>query len=111
MKKEIDDIIVRRKKYRDPDFSAKMLAEELGISVFSLARVLKKEYGMAYADLVLGLRVKEAMRHLRNPKKAGLLVEEIGILVGFKNKWSFFQAFRKYGGMTPGEWKEMWRKL
>lgn len=109
MKSRIDDIIVKGKRYRDPEYSAEKLAGELGVSVYQLARGLRKEYGMTYADLVLGLRVKEAKKHLRNPKKAGLLVEEVGLLVGFKNKWSFFMAFRKYAGMTPGEWKEMGR--
>lgn len=105
MKKKIKDIIIKQKRYHDPDYSAKALAEELGISIFQLARLLKKEFGKSYADLVLELRINEAKKHLKNKKKDGLLIEEIGILVGFRNKWSFFQAFRKFTGTTPGEWK------
>lgn len=105
-KKRINEIVVRNKKYRSPDFSAKELAEMLGTSIFQLARIMKKEYGMSYSDLVLPLRIKEAQKHLLKRKYSKFNVEEIGLLVGFKNKWSFYQAFRKYVGTTPAEWKK-----
>lgn len=108
-KKRIDEIIVKKKKYKDPDFSAQRLADKLGLSTFQLARTLKKVYGKSYADIVLPLRVKDAKKHLTNPKKDNLTIEEIGILVGFKNKWSFFMAFRKYEGVSPGEVRKGWR--
>lgn len=106
-KNKIDDIIIKSKKYRDPDYSAQKLAEDLGISAFQLARLLKKEYGKTYSQIVLSLRVKDAQKYLRNPKKNHLSIDEIGILVGFKNKWSFFMAFRKYAGISPGKWRGM----
>jgi len=105
-KKKIDDILVKKKGYRDPDYSAQKLAEELGVSAFQLARLLKRVYGKSYSDIVLPLRIRDAQKYLLNPKKAHLMVEEIGILVGFKNKWSFFLAFRKYAGGTPGEMRK-----
>lgn len=105
-KNKIDEIIIKQKKYRNPDFSAKELAEMLGISIFQLSRIIKKEYGAAYSDIVLPLRIKEAQKHLMNPKKADMHMEEIGLMVGFCNKWSFFQAFRKYTGTTPVEWRK-----
>lgn len=105
-KKKIDEIIIKRKKYRDPDYSAQMLAGELEVSIFQLARILKKVYGLAYSDIVLPRRVKDAKKHLTNPRKQAYTVEEIGILVGFCNKWSFYQAFKKYTGITPNEWRK-----
>ncbi len=104
-KTRIDAIIVKKRKYRDPDFSASKLAEELGVSVFQLSRIFKKVYGKPYSDIVLPLRLKLAKKYMLSSSKARYTVEEIGLSVGFMNKWSFFQAFRKYEGMTPGEWK------
>jgi len=106
MKKEIETILIKQRKYRDPDYSASRLAEDLGIENYKLSRIMKKEYGCSYSDLVLSLRVDDAKKHLSNPNKAQMTVEEIGILVGFKNKVSFFLAFRKYTNMTP----EVFRK-
>lgn len=105
-KRKIDGIIIKKHKFRDPDFSAQKLADELEISAFQLARILQKVYHRPYSDIVLPLRIKEAQKHLLNPKKRMYTVEEVGILVGFRNKWSFFQAFKKYSGLTPNEWRK-----
>lgn len=106
LKNAIDSILIKKRKYRDPDFSARKLAEELGTNQFQLSRDLKRIYGMAYSDIILPLRIKEAKKQLINPKRASYSVEDIGVLVGFNNKWSFFQAFRKYTDTTPNEWKK-----
>lgn len=105
-KKAINAILIKGRKYRDPDYSAQKLAEDLGISAFQLARVLKKLYGIPYSDIILPLRIKDAQKYLLNPKYDVYTIEEIGIMVGFCNKWSFFQAFKKYVGMTPNVWRK-----
>lgn len=104
--KMIDDIIVKKKMYKSPDYSAQKLADELGLSIFQLSRLLKNIYGKSYAEIVLPLRIKEAKKLLEDPKKAELVMEDIGVLVGFKNTYSFFIAFKKYAGTTPNEWKK-----
>ena len=105
MKKDIETLLIKSRKYRDPDYSATRLAEDLGVEGYKLSRIIKKEYGSSYSDIVLSLRVADAKRHLANPKKAGMTVDEIGILVGFKNRVSFFIAFRKFTGETPEEYR------
>ena len=104
--KMIDEIIVKKKKYKSPDYSARKLADELGLSSFQLSRWLKRIYGRSYAEIVLALRIKDAKKLLEDPKKAELAMEDIGVLVGFKNTYSFFIAFKKYAGTTPNEWKK-----
>lgn len=106
MKQEINDILIKGHKYRNPDYSAAKLAEELGISAFVLSRAIKKEFGCSYADLVLSARVDDAKRHLRNPKKDDMTVDDIGVMVGFRNRMSFFQAFKKYAGTTPEKFRK-----
>ena len=49
----IEEILIRGKRYRDPDFSARKLAEALGVSSFQLSRIIKATYGISYADIVL----------------------------------------------------------
>lgn len=105
-KEKIDIILIDRKKYKDPDYTAQRMAEELGLSPFQLSRLLKKVYGMSYSDIILPLRIKDAKKCLNSPNKSLYTIEEIGILVGFCNKWSFFQTFRKFAGMTPCEWRD-----
>lgn len=100
-KGKIDAILIKGKRYCDPDFSAKQLSEELGVSASQLSRILKNEYGMTYTDIVHYQRVQDAIRHLRDQRFAPYSIDDIGRLVGFKNRQSFFTAFKKVSGTTP----------
>lgn len=105
MKKDIETLLIKSHKYRDPDYSATRLAEDLGVENYKLSRILKTEYGSSYSDIVLSLRVADAKRHLVNPNKADMTVDEIGVLVGFKNRVSFFLAFKRFTGLSPEEYR------
>ena len=106
MRKKIYTILVKKRRYRDPDYKASMLADELGITVYALSRILKTEYGKAYSDIVLPLRIEDAKKMLENPDKNYLSVDDIGVWVGFRNRTSYFDAFKRFTGMTP----QMYRK-
>ena len=101
MKTRIDELLIKQKKYRDGDYSQRRLAEELGVSTFVLSRTLRQEYGMTYAQLVHKYRVRDAMRYLRSSQKRQYTVDDIGLLVGFGNRQSFFSAFKRETGLTP----------
>lgn len=101
MKSHIIYILVEQKKYRDPDYNATRMAAELGISASALSRLLKKEFDKSYSTIVNELRIRDAMKYLTSPQKRSYLVDDIGVLVGFRNRTSFYEAFRKYTGCSP----------
>lgn len=105
-KKQIDQILLTEKRYRDPKFSAKKLAELLGVSVFKLSRLLKAEYGMSYAGIVHQHRIKDAIRHLKDPRFTPFTVDDIGQIVGFGNRQSFFDTFKEATGTTPKKFRK-----
>ena len=104
-KEWIDSILIQGKGYCDPTFSATRLAEKLGLSPFQLSRILKAEYGMSYSELVHLYRIHDAMRHLRNKRFAPYSIDDIGAMVGFNNRQSFFSAFKKVAGSTPEKFR------
>ena len=106
-KESIDAILIKGKGYLVPDFSAQQLAEQLGISIFSLSRMLKAIYGVSYSDIVHAHRIQDATRHLKDKRFAPYSVDDIGMMVGFKNRQSFFTAFKKLTGMTPDKFRQM----
>ena len=106
-KESIDAILIKGKGYLVPDFSAQQLAEQLGISIFSLSRMLKAIYGKSYSDIVHARRIQDATRHLKDKRFAPYSVDDIGMMVGFKNRQSFFTAFKKLTGMTPDKFRQM----
>ena len=100
-RKKIDEILVKEKRYRASGFSAGKLAEELGVSIYKLSRIMGEVYGMTYAEKVHSCRVQEAMRLLKNQRWEDYTVDDIGAMVGFGNRQSFFAAFKKVTGTTP----------
>jgi AraC-like DNA-binding protein len=106
-KESIDAILIKGKGYLAPDFSAQQLAERLGVSTFALSRMLKAIYGKSYSEIVHAYRVQEAERHLKDKRYAPYSIDDIGALVGFKNRQSFFAAFKKATGTTPEKFRQM----
>ncbi|MBQ9362054.1 MAG: AraC family transcriptional regulator [Bacteroidaceae bacterium] len=105
MKEDILNLLVKKKKYRDCEYSQAKLAADLGISTFVLSRQMKQLFGMTYTDLVHKHRIKDAMRYLDGRKRTHYTMDEISVLVGFGNRQSFYTAFKKETGLTP----EMYR--
>ena len=104
-KGRIDSLLIRKKRYLDPNFSAQQLSEELGVSASQLSRILKDEYAMGYSEIVHFYRIQDAMHHLRDRRFSPYSIDDIGTLVGFKNRQSFFTAFKKVAGTTPEKYR------
>lgn len=107
MKERILYLLIQQKKFRDSDYSQAKLAADVGTSTYTLSKVLRKIFGMTYTDIVHKYRIREAMRQLKNPRKQDYTVDEIGMLVGFGNRQSFFSAFKKVTGTTPERFRVM----
>jgi AraC-like DNA-binding protein len=110
-RKRITDLLIRRKLYRDIDYSASMMAKDLGLSPSALSRLLRSAMGCCYADLVNSHRVKDARKMLANNKYQRYTVDEIGLMVGFRNRQSFFTAFAKHVSTTPQKFRDENRKI
>ena len=105
-KERIDAILIREKGYLVPDFSAQQLAERMGMSRFQLSRILKAEFGMSYSEIVHTYRIQDAMHHLKDKRLAPYSIDDIGAMVGVKNRQSFFSAFKKATGTTPEKFRQ-----
>ena len=105
MKDRILDIIVMQKKYKDKDYSAKKLAEDLGTNTRYISAVVNVRFHMNYTSFVNKFRIEEAMAILVDRRYQSLRVEEVSDMVGFSNRQSFYASFYKLMGMTPREYR------
>lgn len=96
----------KSKRYRSVDYSAQMLAQDLGIGGSTLSRVLGVSMGCSYTDTVNCMRVADAKTLLLKSKYSKYTVDEIGLMVGFRNRQSFFTAFAKHAGTTPQRFRD-----
>ncbi len=105
MQEKIMNIIVMQKKYRDKDYSAKRLAEDLGTNTRYISAVVNVRFHMNYTSFVNKYRIDEAMSILVDKRYQGLRMEEVSDMVGFANRQSFYASFYKIMGITPREYR------
>jgi AraC-like DNA-binding protein len=105
MKEKILNIIVMQKKYKDKDYSAKRLAEDLGTNTRYVSAVVNVRFHMNYTSFVNKYRIEEAMSILVDKRYKDLNIEDVSDMVGFANRQSFYASFYKLMNMTPREYR------
>lgn len=80
------------------------LAEKYHFSVGYLSRMLKKETGYSFSDLLNAIRLAAAARCLQEEgDKINLICEK----TGFSDQKYFSQVFKKVFGCSPGEFRKL----
>jgi AraC-like DNA-binding protein len=105
MKEKILNIIVMQKKYKDKEYSAKKLAEDLGTNTRYISAVVNVRFHMNYTSFVNKFRIEEAMTLLVDKRYQDLKMQDISDMVGFSNRQSFYASFFKIKGITPREYR------
>lgn len=105
LKGRILDIILIQKRYKDKDYSAKQLAEDLHTNTRYISAVVNVKFHMNYTSFVNKYRIEEAMALLVDRRYRDLKMEDISDMVGFANRQSFYASFYKLNKMTPREYK------
>ena len=103
---KIVDLVIVKKKYKDPNFSSKDLAKLLKTNTRYLSAVVNSRFGMNYSCLLNEYRVKDALRIMADKKNADKNIEEISANVGFANRQSFYAAFYRIVGETPNGYRK-----
>lgn len=91
--------------YRDPSYTARQLAEDLGTNTRYISTAVAVHSGNNYNALVNSLRLRDACRMLRSPRYANYTAEEIGLTVGFSSRQAFYLAFSRAHNITPREYR------
>jgi len=79
-----------------------------GIPERSLNRRFKAATGSTLIDYLQNLRVEEAKRLLETSQKSS---DDIAADVGYENPAFFRRLFKRYTGMTPGQYRRMFRPI
>ncbi|MBR1462173.1 MAG: AraC family transcriptional regulator [Prevotella sp.] len=105
LKEKILNIILIQKKYKDKNYSARQLAQDLATNTRYISAVVNVQFHMNYTSFVNKFRIEEAMTLLIDKRYRDLKMEEVSDMVGFSNRQSFYAAFYKFNGMTPRDYK------
>lgn len=97
--------IVMEKKYKDKDYSAKQLAEDLHTNTRYISAVVNTRFHQNFTSFVNSYRINDAMTLLTDKRSIELNMGQIAEMVGFANRQSFYAAFYKFNKMTPRSYR------
>lgn len=103
---KILSLIVIEKRYRNKDFSAKVLAEELGTNTRYISAVINSRFKTNFSCLLNEYRIKEALHCMTDKRYNQLTIEEIGTMVGFATRQSFYASFYRIMRETPNSYRK-----
>lgn len=96
------------RKFKDPELCLSGLSESLHVSSSYLSRVIRKETGMSFSELLTKVRMETALSLLQShPEMSTLKVSEE---TGYRNQHYFCKVFRQYTGQTPTEYRASLKK-
>ena len=90
------------RKYADASLTVDSVARLIGISTQHVCRVLRRERGLTFADLLRDVRLQEAQRLLR---ESSCSMKEIAFRVGFRHPSQFTRAFIGTCGVSPSQFR------
>lgn len=94
------DVFIKEKM--DEPIVLQELADLVGLSLSRFKAWFKEETGTTPLDYVLKLKIKTASQLL---EKGNNSIADIAFETGFQNQQYFATVFRKFTGMSPGEYK------
>ena len=103
---KILNIILIEKRYRDKNFSSKELAKELNTNTRYISAVINSRFNTNFSCLINEYRIKEAMHRMTDKRYADMTIEEIGKMVGFANRQSFYASFYRMMKETPNDYRK-----
>lgn len=105
IRKGIHNYVIVGRRYRDINYTAKRLAEDIDTNTRYLSAAIRLHYGCNFAELVNRLRVDDAKQMIGNPD-CSMSMEDIAYSAGFANRQSFYTAFARYVGIKPTAYRQ-----
>lgn len=104
----VENIITFIKQNYERSISVKQMADYLGINRSYLSSLFKKKTGQSVQEYLIHFRIKKAEELLLTSEYT---ITEIACFTGYKDYFTFFKAFKKITGLSPGQFKAQNQKI
>lgn len=85
------------------DISLNDVAAEVGLHPVYFSKIFKDEIGLSYSDYLNQVKIEAAKDYLLND----VPLADVAQLVGFNDQSYFTKIFKKYEGLSPLKWKNL----
>ncbi|CAH1213066.1 HTH-type transcriptional activator RhaR [Paenibacillus allorhizoplanae] len=99
--KEIRSFVAEN--FTDPNLSLTLLSDRFQVNSKYLSQLFKEEIGENFSDFLITLRMEYAKKLLIETKEN---VQDISERTGYTSSISFSRVFKKWVGMSPGQYRE-----
>ncbi len=103
---ELKILMEKDRLFLRQDLSLAMLSQRLNLSPHLLSQIINERYGHNFFDFVNQYRIAEAQRMLTHEDARKYTIASIAQEVGFNNKTSFNNYFKKVTGKTPSTYRK-----
>ena len=83
--------------------SLSIVADHVYVSQWHLSKLLNRETGKSFFDLLGNMRIEKAKSLLRTP---GMNIQDVAEQTGYTDVAHFSRTFKKLTGQTPGEYRK-----
>jgi two-component system response regulator YesN len=90
------------KLYADEATTVSKMADEFGVHIVHLSRIFKEFSGESLSSHINLVRIEKAKELILS----GMKLEQTADAVGFGSLRTFMRTFKKFEGITPGQYKE-----
>jgi len=97
---------IANKRYNE-ELYIELVASELSMSAKYLSKAFKMRYGKTFNDYLAGIRIEKAKKMLA---EMDLSIADIGVVVGYNNKVTFYRIFKEMEGMAPGDYRKLFNR-
>lgn len=96
--KEVHELVSKEKIFKNADLTLDLMAKQMSINRNYLSKAINQTTGKNFNTYINEYRVKEAIKILSNEKSDVISIDAIAFDVGFNNRTSFYQSFKKNNG-------------
>ena len=103
--KQLLALMKHERPYVNGDLKLSQLADKLDISQHNLSELINVKFGMSFPEFLNSYRIKDAQTLMQGESNRELRLIDIAYQVGYNNKTSFSQTFKKHTGLTPSQFR------
>lgn len=101
---DLQNFMKEQQPYLNPNLTLQSLAQEIKTSSHYLSQVINQYHQKNFPDFINSFRIEAAKRMILENEL--LKLEAIGYECGFNTKSTFNHTFKKFTGLTPGEYRK-----
>ena len=96
----------KEQPYLSPGLTIDKFADALEVNRYYVSQVINEQMGRNFSDFINWYRIEETKKLLQDPKHSHLKILAIGYAAGFNSKTTFNNAFKKWTGMSPSQYRK-----